>query len=80
MPGRSTLCCCPSLPASLTLPLAEPSALLPNPFQGECAVKYHPFQTLALNARTPYCVCAMCGGTGDQTCLNCLGEGVTYPS
>lgn len=47
---------------------------------GERAIKYHPFNTLTLHARTPYCVCAMCGGGGDQTCLNCLGEGVTYPS
>ncbi|KAI8472496.1 MAG: hypothetical protein J3K34DRAFT_413847 [Monoraphidium minutum] len=47
---------------------------------GERAVKFHPFNTLALHARTPYCVCAMCAGAGDQACLNCLGEGVTYPS
>lgn len=47
---------------------------------GERAVKYHPFQALALHARTPYCVCTMCGGEGEQTCLNCLGAGVTYPA
>jgi len=47
---------------------------------GERAIKYHPFQTLALHARAPHCVCAMCAGSGEQTCLNCLGEGVTYPS
>ncbi len=25
------------------------------------------------------CACTMCEGTGDQVCVNCLGEGKTHP-
>jgi hypothetical protein len=46
---------------------------------GGRALRYHPFVTLAVHARAPLCVCAMCAGKGEQTCLNCLGDGVTYP-
>ena len=58
--------------------------------RGERALKYHPFRELpppplqqhgarAMAASTWTC-CAMCGASGEQACLNCLGEGVTYPS
>lgn len=28
---------------------------------------------------TTMCACTMCEGRGGQTCVNCLGEGSTYP-
>mmetsp|Transcript_38078 Transcript_38078/g.84814 ORF Transcript_38078/g.84814 Transcript_38078/m.84814 type:complete len:153 (+) Transcript_38078:78-536(+) len=49
--------------------------------QGDRVLKYHPFPDPPVNSRTGgRCACAMCEGSGTQLCLNCLGEGETYPT
>jgi hypothetical protein len=45
---------------------------------GEKAIRYHPFKTMP-HQHMPLTACAMCSGTGQQTCLNCLGEGYVSP-
>ncbi|WIA11441.1 hypothetical protein OEZ85_011558 [Tetradesmus obliquus] len=48
---------------------------------GEKAIRYHPFKALPVNSsRMPLTACAMCGASGEQTCLNCLGEGTVSPA
>eukprot|EP00798_Chlamydomonas_sp_ICE-L_P028928 gene28928-32121_t len=47
--------------------------------QGERVLKYHPARTLPTNPKAIWCACAMCEGSGEQTCLNCLGEGEIIP-
>lgn len=48
---------------------------------GEKAIRYHPFKTMPLNSsRMPLTACAMCSATGEQACLNCLGEGMVNPT
>lgn len=41
-------------------------------------VRYHPFKAMPIN-NMPMTACAMCGATGEQTCLNCLGDGYVSP-
>jgi hypothetical protein len=41
-------------------------------------MRYHPFKTMPIN-NMPMTACAMCGASGEQTCLNCLGEGHVSP-
>lgn len=41
-------------------------------------MRYHPFKTMPIN-NMPMTACAMCGASGEQTCLNCLGEGYVSP-
>lgn len=41
-------------------------------------IRYHPFKAMPIN-NMPMTACAMCGATGEQTCLNCLGDGYVSP-
>lgn len=45
---------------------------------GEKVIRYHPFKAVPIN-NMPMTACAMCTATGEQTCLNCLGEGYVSP-
>lgn len=45
---------------------------------GEKVIRYHPFKAMPIN-NMPMTACAMCGATGEQTCLNCLGDGYVSP-
>eukprot|EP00877_Chromochloris_zofingiensis_P002177 jgi/Chrzof1/11960/Cz06g16050.t1 len=47
---------------------------------GTKVIRYHPYKQSPVNARTEWTACAMCSATGQQKCLNCLGEGLTYPT
>jgi len=46
---------------------------------GQKVIRYHPFKELPLATRSPPTACAMCNASGEQVCLNCLGDGTIIP-
>ena len=68
-------------PLTTNQPPPSPITLSPSP--GERTLRYHPATAPAAlpgsKMAASMCACAMCEGSGQQTCVNCLGEGSSYP-
>lgn len=60
---------------------AEPGCNGVPRIAGERVLKFVPGKQAAPGSRlaTTMCACGMCEGSGEQTCVNCLGEGTTMP-